>query len=128
MILECIDCGGGPIEANDRCASCNAAHRKSERNSKKVKVVAPIKKVSESRSAELVEYRKLRKDFLLHRMLCELRFPGCFLTSSQVHHNSLSAINFLNTATWSAVCANCHKKLETEMSAEDRRQLGLLIN
>lgn len=28
---ECVDCGGGPIEVNDRCASCNHAFRKSER-------------------------------------------------------------------------------------------------
>lgn len=127
-ILECIECGSTPVEFNGLCASCSAQKRKEERQAKKSKVAKPVNKVSEKKAAELKEYAKLKKEFLNHKMKCELVLPGCFVSSYEVHHTSLSEKNFLNTDTWMAICRSCHKKVETEMSAEERRQKNLLTD
>lgn len=126
MSIECIDCGGTPVEAFGRCASCNAKNRKAERESKKVKVVKPMKKVSEKHADELTKYPNLRKQFLEYKMICE--FDGCKEKSTQVHHCSKSATNFLNTDTWMAICATHHNFIEREMSAEERRVKGYLTD
>jgi len=126
--MNCIECDNPIVEFNGLCASCNHAHRKAERDSKKVKVIHTPKKVSESKAAELKEYAKLKKHFLETKMACEIRLPGCFLSSFEVHHCSKSESNFLNTNTWMAVCRNCHRKIETEMTAESRREQGLLTD
>lgn len=127
-VLECEDCGGGPIEAFNRCGSCNTARRKAERDSKKVKVIHPVKKVSEKKAKAITEYSKLKKQFLETNMACQIRLPGCFLSSFDVHHCSKSELNYLNTNTWMAVCRNCHRKIETEMPAEERRERNLLTD
>lgn len=128
--MNCINCDNPIIENKELqlCASCNLERRKAERNSKKVKVVHQVKKVSESKAAELKEYAILKKQFLETKMACEIRLPGCFMNSFEVHHCSISESNFLNTNTWLAVCRNCHSKIETEMSAESRREQGLLTD
>src|ERR1043166_9151816 len=104
-IFVCMDCGGSPIESFGRCASCNAARRKAERQPTKVQVLKPIKKVSERMAEDLKKYPKLKKNFLLHKMECEFKFPGCLNLASQIHHCSISAKNFLNTDTWMSSCA-----------------------
>lgn len=109
------------------CATHNHEQRKAERQSKKVKIVHPVKKVSESRAKELDEYPKKRKAFLLHKMACEFKFQGCSITATDVHHTSLSALNFLNEDTWMSCCRFCHSVCEN-MPAEERRRLGYLID
>lgn len=126
-MTECIDCGGTPIEAFGRCATCNGEQRKAEKRAKKVKIVTAIPKVTESRATELKQYPKLRKGFLLHKMVCELKFPGCLQTPREIHHKSLLAKNFLNTKTWLALCPECHRQLEN-MPAEIRREKGFLTD
>ena len=116
------------VEGNTNyCATHNFEHRRAERNAKKVKIVHQVKKVSESKAQELKEYNKLKKQFLETKMACEMRLPGCFLNSFDIHHCSKSESNFLNTNTWLAVCRSCHKKLE-DLPAEERRLKGLLTD
>lgn len=43
-MTSCIDCGSDKIEANGRCATCNHALRKAERQASRIKVVTPIRK------------------------------------------------------------------------------------
>jgi len=109
------------------CATHNAQKRKAEKQAKKVQIVKPVKKVSARKAKELDEYAILKKQFLETKNACEIRLPGCFLSSYEVHHCSTSDKDFLNTETWLAVCRRCHSRLETEMSAEERREKGYLI-
>ena len=120
------DCDN-PREGNTLfCASHNYEKRKAEREAKKTKVVKPVKKVSEKHADELTKYPKLRRQFLEFKMVCE--FEGCKEKSTQVHHCSKDARNFLNTDTWMAVCATHHNFIEREMSAEERRLKGYLTD
>src|SRR6478609_3794120 len=86
------------------CATHNAEKRKAERNAKKVKIVKPPRKVSPRKAKELDEYLVLKAEFLETKNACEIRLPGCFLSSYEVHHCSMSDKDFLNTETWLAVC------------------------
>lgn len=86
-----------------------------------------ISKVSDKRSDELSQYPKKKKAFLLHKMACEVKLPGCTVNATEIHHCSTSALDFLNENTWTAICRSCHLKVETEIPAEERRKLGLLI-
>lgn len=124
-MIFCINCGGTPIEAFDLCASCNLERRKKE--NAKPKVVKHVKKVSEKRAEELKSYTKLKKQYLEHKMACEMKFQGCSITSTDIHHTSLSDANFLNTDTWVGCCRFCHTVCEN-MPADERRRLELLID
>ncbi len=127
MICTYPDCES-PREGNTLfCATHNFENRKAERDAKKVKVIKPPNKVSFNKAKELTIYPKLRKQFLLHKMACEVKLQGCTVSATDVHHCSTSAKDFLNTDTWTAVCRFCHFQIETEMSAELRREKGLLI-
>jgi len=131
ILYSCIIEGcENPVEnrTTGLCATHGAIERKAERDAKKIKIVKPIKKVSEHKAKELTEYAKLKKQFLETNMACQIRLPGCFISSFDVHHCSKSESNFLNTNTWMAVCRNCHRQIETEMSAESRREQGLLTD
>lgn len=117
-----------PCEGNTKlCATHNYENRKAERESRKIKVVKPIKKVSEKKAKEIIEYSKLKKQYLEHKSACEMKFQGCSITSTDIHHTSLSDKNFLNTNTWIGCCRFCHSICEN-MPAEERRRLNLLID
>lgn len=126
---HCIICDNPKVENQELglCASCGLEKRKSERYERKIKVVKPVKKVTDKRADELKLYPKLKRQFLDHKMICEFRFEGCTITSTQPHHTSLSAKNFLNTKTWIACCLSCHKKCES-LPAEERREKGYLTD
>ncbi len=109
------------------CATHNQQRRRAEKDSKKVKIVKPVKKVSESRAKELTEYPKLKRQYLEHKMICEIRLEGCTKNATEIHHVSLSAKNFLNTNTWMGSCQSCHRAAEN-LSSEQRRSLGLLTD
>lgn len=125
--LLCIDCGSPKIENRDLslCSTCNKARR--DKENERPKVVKPVKKVSEKKAKEIVEYSKLKKQYLEHKMACEMKFQGCSITSTDIHHTSLSENNFLNTDTWVGCCRFCHTVCEN-MPAEERRRLNLLID
>jgi len=114
------------------CATRNAAIRKAERQaSKPVKTPkplkrTPIKKVSEKRAAELVEYKPLRNKFLQDRPNCEARLEVCTGRATDIHHKSVSALDFLNVETWLPVCRSCHIALEN-LPAEKRREMAFLV-
>lgn len=114
--MECIDCGSDKIEANDRCASCNHALRKAERNARKVTIVKPIKKVAPKRAAQNAEYLKLRKDYLALYPICECE--ECHNPSTEIHHSAgKEGDRLLDVTFFIAVCRRCHVKI-TEHSAE----------
>lgn len=114
------------VEGNtEGCASCNAAARKSAKI--KIKVVTPVKKVTQKRADELSKYPGLKKQYMSVYPNCELKFLECTGRSTEIHHCSLSAKNFLNIDTWVAVCSNCHRFLES-MPSDQRRERGFLTD
>ena len=109
------------------CATHNKQRRDQAKNELKVKIVKPVKKVSEKRADELLQYPKLKKQYLEFKMHCEIRLEGCTRSATEIHHVSLSAKNFLNTDTWLGTCQNCHRAAEN-LSAIQRRSLNLLTD
>jgi hypothetical protein len=107
------------------CPSCNHAARKASKV--KVKVVTPVKKMTQKKADELAKYPGLKRQYIAVHPICEVVLTGCTFNSIQIHHCSISAKNFLNTDTWLAVCPNCHKFVE-DMPAEKRRELGWLTD
>lgn len=130
MSNHCLEFGcENAVEGNtDYCATHNFEHRRAERNAKKVKIVKPVKKVTEKKAKELIRYSKLRADFLEHKMVCEFRFEGCLISASDIHHAAgRIGDNFLDTKTWRSICRNCHDYGHTKLSSEDAIRLGFKI-
>jgi len=129
MIIECPHCGTLKVERNGYCATFNADQRKAERQAIKdaSKVKKPIKKVSAKHRKELADYTIQRRQYLAGHTECEARVsPQCDGDSCEVHHSAKRGVNLLNIDTFVAVCRPCHVYIETVMSAEDRRDKGLL--
>lgn len=82
-IKECA-CGNRCEGRTDQCASCNSRDRKAERQMNRVKIVAPPNKVSPKRAGQVVEYIKLKREYLALYPVCEV--PECHLRSVDVHH------------------------------------------
>lgn len=133
-MIGCLDCGNEKIEAEGRCASCRHAIRKAEREASKPKKVyqlprqnKPIPKVSEKRSVDNEKYDGLRKAFLVDNPDCQAKLLECEKKSTDVHHAAKRGRNFLEVSTWMAVCRTCHTRIETVLSAPERREQGFLI-
>jgi hypothetical protein len=125
--ILCIECGSDKLENKELglCATHNKERR--EKENAKPKVVKHVKKVSEKRAEELTQYPKLKEQYIEHKMVCEMKFQGCSITATDIHHTSLSDINFLNTNTWIGCCRFCHTVCEN-MPAEERRLKGYLTD
>jgi len=128
----CIECGSLVIEneALHLCASCAGEQRKQDRQAKKnaLKRPAKIAKMSEKKAGKILPYAILRRKFLDENPVCEMFLPGCDGDSAEVHHKSVSELDYLEVSTWMAVCRNCHSACETQLSAIERRKRGFLID
>lgn len=123
----CPSCGTNKVERNGWCASCNHERRREERNAAKVKVITPVKKVSAKQAKNLQDYSIQRRQYLAGHTECEARVsPNCDGDSCEVHHSAKRGANLLNVDTFVATCRPCHDYIETKMSAEERREKGLL--
>jgi hypothetical protein len=125
-----MNCSCGNISENKdtgKCASCAHAERRAEKQALKVKVVTPVKKISAKRKEENKEYTPLKKQFLIDNPECQIKLIGCTKVAVDVHHCAKRGINFLNVKTWKSGCRWCHDIVETKLSAEERRERGLLI-
>lgn len=110
LIGNCIDCGSDKLETPERCATCGAIHRKSERESMKVKVVRPVKKVTAKRANQNQQYAKLRREYLEHYPACEV--IDCNNRSSEIHHQKGRENDLLlDTNYFMAVCKSCHHRI-----------------
>lgn len=75
------------------------------------KKAAPIKKVSDKRKVEDVEYRKVREKYLAKHPGCEAHIAtNCQLLSSEIHHKRLRLTkdDRINEKHFLATCRNCH--------------------
>lgn len=112
-MTTCPDCDSIKVERNGYCASCNMARRKQERESKKVKVITPIRKVSAERSKENQVYARLRKEYLEAYPCCEV--PECHRKASEIHHQKGRAGDLLtNTDYFMAVCHDHHHMITVD--------------
>jgi len=111
------------------CATHNHARRKAERIAlKPKKKPKAIPKTSAKRDAKLVLYRPLKKEYLEQHPECEIKLIGCEGKAVEIHHCSTSDLDFLNVLTWKGGCRHCHDTVERVLSAEIRREKGLLIS
>lgn len=128
MSLYCSfpECSNLP-ERNGICASHNIAARKAERKAGKEKKIYKIPAKSKKKAKEDREYTVLKKGFLSEYPICNVTVLGiCNNPAVDIHHSSLSSLNYLNMETWIGCCRNCHTYIETQMSAIARRKAGLL--
>lgn len=110
------------------CASHAASARKDLRDLKKQKEkrYVPISKMSQKRAAEVAEYIPLKEEWIKANPLCLVKMDGCTKLTTEPHHRSMSADDFLVVETWGPCCRNCHTKLEA-LPAEVRREKLFLI-
>ena len=71
-----------------------------------------IKQVSDKRSKELAEYRKLRDVYMIVNPICEVR--GCSRRATDLHHKVSREFALLDMDVFMAVCRACHNKFEEE--------------
>ncbi len=129
MNCKTPDCPN-PVENRDKglCSSCGHALRKAERNALKTKKVYTIPKATAKRKEENKAYTPLRKKYLEDHPECQVKLLGiCTGKALEIHHVSTSHKDFLNIKTWKSSCKECHRHLETVLSAEVRKEKGLLI-
>lgn len=62
----------------------------------------------------MIEYNKLRLEYLEAHPVCEVR--TCNIWATDIHHTRGRGKYLLDTKTWLAVCRHCHKKI-TDYSA-----------
>lgn len=106
----CVRCETRWIENKDTglCASCSHDDRKADRT--KVKVVKPVKKVTEKRNIQNQEYARLRKEYLESYPACEV--VECNNQSNQIHHMAGRENERLtDTNYFLAVCPDCHERI-----------------
>lgn len=130
FVSGCKECCNPKIEHKELqlCASCNKARRKRETlASKPSKPIYRIPKTSAKRKAKLEVYTPLKKQYLLEHPECEIKLIGCEGKAVEIHHCSMSDNDFLNIDTWKGGCRHCHDQVERVLSAEFRREKGLLI-
>jgi hypothetical protein len=110
------------------CAGCAHTRRKAERQANKVKIVTPPRKVSAKMAKQIQDYSVQRIQFLEENPECQVKIPNvCTGKATTVHHSAKRGKNLLNIETFVGACFDCHQYVEFVMSAEERREKGLLI-
>jgi len=112
------------------CASHNAHFRKEKRQAAKnaLKKPARIPKFSEKKATKILPYAVMRRIYLKENPVCEANLNSCETHSAEIHHKSMSDLDYLEVKTWMAVCRSCHNFIEQIMGAEERRERGFLID
>lgn len=110
------------------CATHNAMYRKAKRDALKVRVVSPIRKVSEKRKNENKVYGVLREAYLKTHYYCQIKLFGCTHKATEIHHvKPREGKGLTDITSFRAACHNCHSLLHNKLSAKERREKNLLI-
>lgn len=122
------DCQSPREGRTEFCARHGHAMRKLARDLQiqKEKRVVPISKMSQKRAGEMAEYIATKEWWIPANPLCLLKMEGCTVHTTEPHHRSMSADDFLVVETWLPTCRSCHEKLEA-LPAEVRRNKLYLI-
>lgn len=115
-------------EGNTRfCGSHNHETRKAEREASKPKKIAhTIRKRSVREAERMKEYNKVRAEYLETHQHCEAKLIGCLGLATDIHHTKDRLGDNLTTHIIS-VCRRCHSQIHDKLSAQLRREKGLLI-
>lgn len=114
----CVQCDCRPIENRDTglCATCGFENRRLERQDKKVRIVKPVKKVTEKRAKQNREYLEMREQFLDQYPICQVK--DCQNKATAIHHIQGRANDLLtNPENFLAICES-HHTYYTEHSKE----------
>jgi hypothetical protein len=138
----CWNCETRRIENRDTglCASCSKMQRKAEETAKRdaeklarkllkanQKAKEPrvkVKPISNKMRENLKEYAIVRKEHLTEFPECQLKFEGCEVIATDIHHTAGRGINLCNKSTFKSACRHCHHIGHTELSADEARELG----
>lgn len=69
-----------------------------------------IKPISDKLAKELVEYRKLRDEYLKENPNCEI----CGYHKVELHHKKPRAYHLTDVSIFMSVCRKCHTRIENE--------------
>lgn len=109
------------------CGSCNTANRKSAKAAIKVKKKYFIPKQSEKMKGALKEYSVKRKEHLKKYPNCQAKLLECEKIAVDVHHvEGRTGDNLNKEESFMSVCRHCHTIIHDKLSAETRREKGLL--
>lgn len=116
------------------CQACWSAYKApgSDDHSKLVSKVAQKKKrsyiapISEKKAKELVEYRKLRDEYMKAHRVCEVKSEVCTGKSEDLHHRKPRAYHLTDVSVFLATCRQCHEKIERDDSWA--RKKGFKLN
>ena len=86
-----------------------------------------LPKFSKKRKEEMPQYKALRDTFMKEHPDCQAKLIGCSGKATECHHAGKRGKNYLNVKTFMALCNNCHSITERVLSAQERRNLKLLI-
>jgi len=81
----------------------------------------PINKVSSKHKKKLIEYSKIRKEYMMLHMFCEV----CGVPATDIHHKERRGLNMCNAETFMSVCRPCHMKIES--NGKWAREMGYLV-
>ncbi len=106
----CISCGDQRYIFSKRmCLFCFQKQVPKKPFKKPTKKIKPI---SKKRSSQLVEYRKVRKQFLKENPIC--MYPGCNSTEVTLHHSRGRLGSFLSDKKYfKSLCWPHHQYIET---------------
>lgn len=123
------DCENYTEGSTDYCASHNAMMRKAKKEALKVKVVKPIRKVSEKQAKELAIFEVKKRKHLTEHPDCQIKLIGCKnnRATNTIHHAGKRGKNLNNEETFLTACVFCHDATHFLLSAQEQRRLGLLI-
>jgi hypothetical protein len=86
-----------------------------------------IKPISDKQKKRLVEYNKLRLQYLNEHPKCEVQLSSeCSVYATEIHHKcSRDGDNLFKHFV--ATCRNCHTYIHDKLSLEEGIELGLLM-
>jgi homoserine trans-succinylase len=128
-LKECSGCGNTTViwkaktsTHGQMCKGCWASFRAPESDDHdKVKAKAvqkkkrsPIAPISEKKAKELVEYRRVRDEYMKTHPTCEVRSEVCTGKSEDLHHKKPRAYHLMDVSVFMAVCRSCHQKIERD--------------
>lgn len=108
------------------CSTCNYMQRRAAKDALKVKKKYVIPKQSEKMKGALKEYSDKRREHLRRHPNCQIVLIGCTKLATEVHHVKGRGIHLNDEESFKSACRFCHKFLHDKLSAEMRREKGLL--
>lgn len=83
-----------------------------------------IKKVSDKRKEQNIEYFALVEQFKKDNPKCMARIDGCTRSTEDPHHSRGRGEYLLDVSTWIPVCRNCHIYIEQHPLDAQKRNLS----